>query len=81
MELLPLLLLHPPISGYYAKSKGHSFWFWFVMGLLLPVISNVILYFLKDKPQSIVIDNVPIFEQKDKILYSKPGFEYRPKNK
>jgi hypothetical protein len=80
MELLPLLLLHPPISGYYAKSKGHSFWFWFFMGLFLPIVSNIILYFLKDK--EIHIDaqqKAPVFVR-DKTLYIQPGFDYKSKN-
>ena len=80
MELLPLLLLHPPISGYYAKSKGHSFWLWFMMGLFLPIISNVILYFIKDKPLPIADETSTLHEQKDKIIYRKPGFEYQIKN-
>lgn len=80
MELLPLLLLHPPISGYYAKSKGHSFWLWFMMGLFLPIISNVILYFIKDKPLPIAVEKATLHEQKDKVIYRKPGFEYQIKN-
>jgi hypothetical protein len=50
MELLPLLILHPPVTGYYASSKGYSFWTWFFIGLFLPIIANIILYFLKAKP-------------------------------
>ncbi|MCA0428140.1 MAG: hypothetical protein LCH37_11955 [Bacteroidetes bacterium] len=68
MELIPLLVLHPPISGYYAKSKGHSFWLWFTLGFFLPVISNIILYFLKDRPLQPVEQIVQ--QHQDKVLFS-----------
>lgn len=72
MEIIPLLVLHPPISGYYARSKGHSFWLWFVIGFFLPVISNIILYFLKDRPLKPVEQIVQTHS--DKVLYSShPG--------
>ncbi len=72
MELLPLLLLHPPITGYYARSKGYKYWPWFFIGLFLPIISNIILYFLKDKP--VHSPEVFLYEHEDEVLFSKEGF-------
>jgi hypothetical protein len=36
----------PAVCGYYAHSRGRSFWFWFVVGTFLPVIAHLILLFL-----------------------------------
>jgi hypothetical protein len=72
MELLPLLILHPPITGYYARSKGYKYWPWFFIGLFFPVISNMILYFLKDKP--VQGPEIILYEHTDVILFSKDGF-------
>ena len=34
------------VSGYYAYTRGRSFWAWFVMGAFFPVIAHVALLFL-----------------------------------
>ncbi len=39
----------PAVCGYYAYSRGRSFWFWFAMGTFLPIISHVILIFLPNE--------------------------------
>ncbi|GAB4194818.1 MAG: hypothetical protein OHK0057_18010 [Thermoflexibacter sp.] len=39
----------PAVCGYYAYSRGRSFWFWFAMGTFLPIISHVILLFLPNQ--------------------------------
>ncbi len=36
----------PAVCGYYAHSRGRSFWFWFAIGTFLPVIAHIILLFL-----------------------------------
>lgn len=49
---LPLLFLPfvmPLISGLMAKSQGRKFWPWFLVGIPLPLIANVILLCLPDK--------------------------------
>jgi len=70
MELLPFLLFYPPVTGYYASTKGYKFWTWYFIGLFLPLISSVILMFLKDKP--IIQTEAPIvYEHGDKVLFSK----------
>ncbi|UYZ63850.1 hypothetical protein [Hymenobacter weizhouensis] len=40
MSLLPLT------TGYCAYSYGRSFWLWFVLGWLLPIVSFFILFAL-----------------------------------
>jgi len=48
--LLTVLLIPQLVAGVYAKSIGKSFWFWFFISFLLPIISLIILLFLdKDK--------------------------------
>ena len=36
----------PGIAGYCAKSYGHSFWKWFILGMFFPIITHFILYFV-----------------------------------
>ncbi|MDZ4839991.1 MAG: hypothetical protein SGJ04_08295 [Bacteroidota bacterium] len=55
-ELLALLLLvyfviTPLVAGHYADTHGHSFWLWWGLGLVLPVVSIFILLFLPDKSE------------------------------
>jgi MFS family permease len=49
---LPLLfipLVLPFIAGQMAKSFGRKFWPWFLIGIVLPFIANIILLCLPDK--------------------------------
>jgi len=52
-ELLLLmgLILPQTIAGIFAKSQGRSFWFWFFISFLIPIISLVVLLFLDDKSE------------------------------
>jgi len=47
-ELLVLcfLLIPQTVAGIYAKSIGKSFWFWFFISFLIPIISLIVLLFL-----------------------------------
>jgi hypothetical protein len=49
---LPLLLLPfflPFVTGQMAKSFGRKFWPWFLIGIPLPLVANIILLCLPDK--------------------------------
>lgn len=48
-ELLFLLLIVPPLTGYVARSRGRSFWGWFALACILPIVSYAIVIFLSDK--------------------------------
>ena len=51
---LPILMIPfilPMIAGLMAKSYGRSFWTWFLIGIPLPLIANVILLCLPDRTQ------------------------------
>ena len=56
----------PAITGYFAYSHGRSFWLWFSIGCLLPIISNVLLAILcwksayKEKKRK--VDNMTRYE-------------------
>lgn len=39
----------PIVSGYYAYTRGRSFWLWFVLGTFFPVIAHVALLFIPKK--------------------------------
>jgi len=52
---LPILIIPfilPMIAGLMAKSYGRSFWTWFLIGVPLPLIANVILLCLPDRAQN-----------------------------
>lgn len=40
------MLLVPLITGYCAYSYGRSFWLWFALGLVLPIVSYFVLFAL-----------------------------------
>jgi hypothetical protein len=40
------MLIPQFVAGIYAKSMGRSFWFWFFISFLIPIVSLIILYFL-----------------------------------
>jgi len=44
-----LLIPFPFMAGYIAKSLGRSYWFWFLLSLILPWIACFILVCLPDK--------------------------------
>lgn len=47
------ILAIPAICGYYAYTRGRSFWLWFLIGCVLPVISYFIIILLPDKSNPI----------------------------
>ena len=52
---LPILIIPfilPMIAGLMAKSYGRSFWTWFLIGVPLPLIANLILLCLPDRTQN-----------------------------
>ena len=36
----------PIVTGYCAVSRGRSFWLWFALGWLLPIVSFLLLFAL-----------------------------------
>jgi len=49
LSLILLASLVPLVSGFMATCHQRSFWLWFVIGLLLPFISNFLLLLLPEK--------------------------------
>ena len=43
-----LLFAFQLIAGVIAKNNGRSFWFWFFISFIIPVISIIILFILPD---------------------------------
>lgn len=43
---LAFFLAIPAITGYFAYSHGKSFWVWFGLGCILPIVSNILLAIL-----------------------------------
>lgn len=49
--LLACLMIPQFVAGVFAKHQGRSFWFWFFISFIIPVISLIILLFLEDKTE------------------------------
>lgn len=52
--ILPFLIIGfilPVAVGYYANSIGRSFWLWWFLSMILPIISMVILLLMKAKEE------------------------------
>jgi hypothetical protein len=47
--LLCFLMIPQIVAGIYAHSIGKSFWFWFFISFLLPIISLIILLVIDRK--------------------------------
>ncbi|MDJ1471775.1 hypothetical protein QNI19_29955 [Cytophagaceae bacterium DM2B3-1] len=47
--LLGMMFMVPLVTGYVANSRGRSFWKWFGIACVLPVVSFAVLIFLPDK--------------------------------
>lgn len=44
--LLCFMLIPQIVAGVFAKSIGKSFWFWFFISFLIPIVSLIVLLFL-----------------------------------
>lgn len=67
LPLLSIPLAMPFITGQMAKSFGRKFWPWFIIGIPLPFIANIILLCLPDKSKKETtrlkaVDNEKIFD-------------------
>lgn len=47
--LICVLLIPQTVAGVLAFSMGRSFWFWFFISFLIPIISLIVLLFMDDK--------------------------------
>jgi hypothetical protein len=70
MVLLGLLAI-PTVSGYYAYTRGRSFWLWFLVGTLLPGISCFILVLLPDESNPLEPE-LEALRVKHRMLGTKP---------
>ena len=66
LTLILLASLVPLVSGFMATCHQRSFWLWFVIGLLLPFISNLLLLLLPDKEKkhtsTVPVENDELFD-------------------
>lgn len=48
--ILVFVLIIPQLAaGLYARSIGKSFWFWFLISFIIPVISLIVLLIIDNK--------------------------------
>lgn len=55
LVVLIIPFIWPTITGLMAKSFGRKFWPWFLIGIPLPFIANVILLCLPDRSSKLKI--------------------------
>lgn len=72
---MEMILIYPVFIGIsvvtaqFAREKGYSGKWWFIIGTLLPVISLLILFALKRKKPR--IDPPIVSEDKSRIIYQR----------
>ncbi|KQC01546.1 hypothetical protein [Pedobacter sp. Hv1] len=49
--LLCFMLIPQLVAGVFAKNIGRSFWFWFFISFLIPIISLIVLLCLDNKKE------------------------------
>ncbi len=73
-----MILIYPVFIGIaiaqaqYAHTRGHSSRLWFVIALILPIISIPIMFLIKKKEKPMVGYHAPVDRtNKDKVLFKK----------
>jgi hypothetical protein len=75
---LPILIIPfilPMIAGLMAKSYGRSFWTWFLIGVPLPLIANIILLCLPKRTQGQEVAANVEESPAGSLLWINPGSE------
>lgn len=49
--LLCFMLIPQLVAGIFARSQGRSFWFWFFISFLIPIISLIVLLAIDKKKE------------------------------
>ncbi|RYG16037.1 MAG: hypothetical protein EOO07_14100 [Chitinophagaceae bacterium] len=47
--LLCFMLIPQTVAGIFASNQGRSFWFWFFISFLIPIISLIVLLIIDKK--------------------------------
>ena len=75
---MELILIYPVFIGIgiamaqYAHSKGHSARLWFLLGIVLPIISIPMVFLIRQKKKSQTgFHSLVNKEHGDKVLYKK----------
>jgi hypothetical protein len=65
LSLILLASVVPLVSGFLATCYKRSFWLWFVIGIFLPFLSNLLLLLLPDKSETVAtkpVENEELFD-------------------
>lgn len=75
---MEMLMIYPVFIGIavaqaqFAHTRGHSSRLWFIIGILLPIVSIPFIFFLKQKHKPQVGYHAPVNrDHKDKVLFKK----------
>lgn len=68
----------PIMTGYCAASRGRSFWLWFALGWLLPIVSFLLLFALiardeLDPGRQLLRDAQQILKEAEKKKVERPS--------
>jgi phosphotransferase system glucose/maltose/N-acetylglucosamine-specific IIC component len=68
----------PIMTGYCAASRGRSFWLWFALGWLLPIVSFLLLFALiardeLDPGRQLLRDAQQILKEAEKKTVERPS--------
>ena len=77
---MEIIIIYPVFIGMgvataeLARQKGYKGRWWFLFGTLIPIVSTIILFMLKNKRQHESSNPItqPNVTHNDKILYQKP---------
>ncbi len=77
---MEIIIIYPVFIGMgvataeLARQKGYKARWWFLFGTLIPLISTLILFILKNKRKHEATQTIspPYVTHNDKILYQKP---------
>ena len=51
--LLCFMLIPQIVAGVFANSQGRSFWFWFFISFLIPIVSLIVLLVIDKKKEKV----------------------------
>ncbi len=69
--LLCFMIIPQLVAGVYAHSMGKSFWFWFFISFLIPIISLIILLIIDNKKSKNVIEGKKSYQLADHVRNKK----------
>ncbi|MFN0255064.1 hypothetical protein [Pedobacter ureilyticus] len=71
--LLCFMLIPQLVAGVYAHSIGKSFWFWFFISFLIPIISLIVLLIIDSKKPKNPTQEKSSYQLADHVIERQEG--------